>query len=130
MDFVSQTLVARGWAPTDEWYNDAQEDWAPAFVDVPSFDEWLSEHPEYGAVRLPMSARDQLKIGDIVMMDWDGDGSLDHAQIVSGILHIDGMTHILMVGHDIDTDYRDLDASLLTEGMPGATAYFWSLPAA
>lgn len=128
MNFVSQTLVARGWETTDEWYNDAQESWADAFVDVPSFDAWLGSHPEYGATRLDGSQRDQLKIGDIVMFDWDNDGSLDHAQIVSGIAVIDGVRHIYLVGHDLDTHYRDLDQALKTEGGPDATAYFWSLP--
>lgn len=128
MDFVSQTLVARGWQPTPDWFNDAQQDWAPAFVDVPSFDYWLSAHPEYGAVRLDGSQRAQLKIGDIVMFDWDGDGALDHAQIVSGMQVIDGHLHIYLVGHTIDTDYRDLDEALATEGGPDAKVYFWSLP--
>lgn len=128
MDFVSQTLVARGWATTDEWYNDAQEGWAPAFVDVPAFDDWLSSHPELGAVRLDGSQRDQLKIGDIVMFDWNNDGSPDHAQVVSGIRVIGGVRHIYLVGHDIDTDYRDLDDALKTEGGPNANVSFWSLP--
>jgi hypothetical protein len=128
MDFVSQTLVARGWATTDDWFNDAQQEWAPAFVDVPSFDEWLSAHPEYGATRHTLADRDELKIGDIVMFDWDNDGSLDHAQIVSGVTVVDGETKIFLVGHDIDTHYRDLDEALKTEGGPDATAFFWSLP--
>lgn len=129
MNFVSQTLVARGWTPTADWFNDAQAEWAPAFVDVPSFDSWLAGHPEYGAVRLDGSQRAQLKIGDIVMFDWNNDGSLDHAQIVSGMRVIDGQLHIYLVGHDIDTHYRDLDQALATEGGPDAAVYFWSLPA-
>ncbi len=128
MDFVSQTLVARGWATTPDWFNDAQQEWANAFVDVPSFDAWLSSHPEYGAVRLDGSQRAKLKIGDIVMFDWNDDGSLDHAQIVSGIQMINGKLHIYLVGHDIDTNYRDLDQALATEGDPNAKVYFWSLP--
>jgi hypothetical protein len=129
MDFVSQTLVARGWTTTDDWFNDAQQSWAPAFVDVPYFDAWLRDHPEIGAVQLSLAQRDQAKIGDIVVFDWDGDGSLDHAMIVSGIEHVDGQTKILLVGHDINSQYRDLDTALATEGQSGATAYIWSLPA-
>lgn len=129
MDFVSQTLVARGWTTTDDWYNDAQQSWAPAFVDVPYFDAWLRDHPEIGAVQLSLAQRDQAKIGDIVVFDWDGDGSLDHAMIVSGIEHVNGQTKILLVGHDINSQYRDLDTALATEGQAGATAYIWSLPA-
>ncbi len=130
MDFVSQTLVARGWTTTDEWYNHAQEDWAPAFISVTSFDDWLGQHPELGAVKLDSSQRDQLKIGDIATFDWDNDGTPDHAQIVSGIRMINGVRHIYLVGHDIDTDYRDLDDAIKTEGGPDATVSFWSLPSA
>lgn len=129
MNFVSQTLVARGWQVDSDWYNNAQEDWAPAFVDVPSFIDWLDAHPELGATRLTLAQRDQVKVGDLVMFDWNNDGSYDHAQVVSAVTVVDGVTRISMVGHDIDTDFRDLDDALATGGQPGATAFFWSLPA-
>ena len=131
MNFVSQTLVARGWEPTDDWFNDAQEDWAPAFVDVPSFDDWLRSHPEYGATTLTLDQRDQVKIGDVVLFDWDGDGSLDHAQVVSRVTKLaNGEIRIGMVGHNLDSDYRDLDDALSSDGQGGAnaTAFFWSIP--
>ena len=131
INFVSQTLVARGWQPTDEWFNDAQEDWAPAFVHVPSFDAWLREHPEYGATTLTLDQRDQVKIGDVVLFDWEGDGSLDHAQVVSRVTTLaDGSIRIGMVGHNLDSEYRDLDQALSADGQggPNATAFFWSIP--
>lgn len=124
INFVSQTLVARGWVPTDEWFNDAQEDWAAAFVHVPSFDEWLSSHPEYGAVRLGLDQIDDVKIGDVVLFDWEGDGSLDHAQIVSGVDDGD----VLMVGHNVDSTYRSITAALESQGHEAAQVYFWSIP--
>ena len=94
MNFASQTLVARGWTPTTDWFNDAQEDWAPAFVHVPSFDEWLASHPEYGAVKFAHTDR-----------------------------------AAAMVGHNLDTMYRDLDGALATQGGPNAMAWIWSIPA-
>lgn len=124
INFVSQTLVARGWVPTDDWFNDAQEDWAPAFVHVPSFDEWLSSHPEYGAVRLGLDSIDQVKIGDVVLFDWEGDGSLDHAQVVSGLEDGD----VLMVGHNVDSTYRSVTAALAEQGHEAAQVSFWSIP--
>jgi hypothetical protein len=129
MNFVSQTLVARGWTVTEDWFNDAQEDWADAFVYLPTFDEWMTEHPEIGGVRLPGTATDQVKIGDIVIFDWDGDGSLDHAQVISGIENVDGVITIEMVGHDRDSDYRTIEQALAEQGLAGATVAFWSLPA-
>jgi hypothetical protein len=128
MNFVSQSLLARGWAMTDEWYSyDAGSDWGDAWGHVPSFDEWLRAHPEYGASTLSFDQRDQVKIGDLVVFDWDGDGSLDHIQVVSSITVVDGVTKIGMVGHNLDSDYRDLD-TVITVDHPGATGYFWSIP--
>lgn len=127
-NFVSQSLLARGWSMTDDWYNyDAGEDWADAWGHVPSFDEWLRAHPEYGATTLGLDQRAQAKIGDLVVFDWDGDGVLDHIQVVSSIAVVDGEVKIGMVGHNLDSDYRDLD-TVLTVDHPGATGYFWSIP--
>lgn len=127
-NFVSQSLLARGWTMTDDWYNnDAGDDWAPAWGHVPSFDEWLRSHPEYGATTLGFDQRDSVKIGDLVVFDWDNDGSLDHIQVVSAITVADGVTSIAMVGHNLDSDYRDLDTAI-TVDHPGATGYFWSIP--
>ncbi len=126
INFVSQTLVARGWGTTPDWFNNAQEDWAAAFVHVPSFDEWLSARPEYGATRLTMAQSAEVKIGDIVMFDWDGDGSLDHAQVVSRVIR----DQILMVGHDLNSTHRSIDLALAQQGTPAAQVFFWSIPAA
>lgn len=128
MNFVSQSLLARGWTMTDEWYSaDAGADWGDPWGHVPSFDEWLRGHPEYGATTLGFDQRDQVKVGDLVVFDWDGDGSLDHIQVVSAITVKDGVTSIAMVGHNTDSDYRDLDQTI-TVDHPGATGYFWSIP--
>lgn len=129
MNFVSQTLVARGWTPTSDWFNDAQREWASAFVYVPDFDEWMSRHPELGATRLGMADLDLLKPGDVVMIDWDGNGFFNHAQVVSAIEYRDGEPRVLMVGHNADSTYRDLQDALERYGTEDAVAYFWSLPA-
>lgn len=128
MNFVSQTLIARGWAPTDDWFNLAQEDWAPAFVHVPSFDEWLASHPEYGAQRWGLDRVDDVKIGDVVMFDWDGDGSLDHAQVASSVRIVEGEAEIGMVGHNVDSTYRTIEDALEEQGTEKATVSFWSIP--
>lgn len=129
MNFVSQTLVARGWPMTDEWYNLAQVDWADPFVHVPSFDEWLAAHPELGAVKYTLEeGRGLARLGDIVVFDWDGDGSLDHAQVVSSLLGDGDDTRIALVGHNRDTTYRDVDGALLEQGTSEARAWIWALP--
>lgn len=127
-NFVSQSLIARGWTMTDDWYNyDAGNDWSDAWGHVPSFDEWLRSHPEYGATQLSFDQRDQVKVGDLVVFDWDNNDSLDHIQVVSSVTVVDGVTKIGMVGHNLDSDYRDLDTTITVEH-PGATGWFWSIP--
>ena len=126
MNFVSQTLVARGWQTTPEWFNDAQRDWASPFVYAPDFDTWLQGHPELGATRLDQYQADQVKVGDVVLMDWEGNGFFNHAQIVSAIEWEGGEPRILMVGHNVDSTYRDLETALADD--PNGYAVFWSIP--
>lgn len=127
-NFVSQSLIARGWTMTDDWYNyDAGADWSDSWGHVPSFDEWMRSHPEYGTTQLSFDQRDQVKVGDLVVFDWDNNDSLDHIQVVSAVTVVDGVTKIAMVGHNLDTDYRDLDQTI-TVDHPGAIGWFWSIP--
>jgi hypothetical protein len=124
---VSQALLARGWTETPDWYNHAQQDWADAFVHVPSFVDWLDAHPEYGTSKLSLDERDKVKLGDLVVFDWDRDGSLDHIQMVSALVPTSAGIEVKMVGHNLDSDYRDLDHAI-TVDEPGAAAFFISIP--
>ena len=127
-NFVSQSLLVRGWTMDADWYSeDAGEDWSAAWGYVPAFDEYLREHPERGATEASLDERSTIKIGDVVMFDWEGNGVLDHVQIVSSITVVNGETKIGMAGHNADTDFRDLDTTI-TVDHPGATAYFWRIP--
>jgi hypothetical protein len=129
VNFVSQTLLARGWEMTSSWHNyNAGAQWTGPWIHVPSFDTWLRNNPQYGAVQLNFDQRDQVKIGDLVVFDWNVNNSLDHIQVVSAIDEVDGRLEIKMVGHNKDTDFRDLDDTVSVDH-PGASGYFWSLPA-
>jgi len=127
-NFVSQTLIARGWQMNDDWYNkDAAADWSPAWGYVPSMDAYFSAHAaELGLTKYSFDQRDKIKVGDIVMFDWNDNDSLDHVQIVSAVNNVNGKITIEMAGHNTDTDYRDLDHTITVEH-PGATGHFWSL---
>lgn len=127
MNFVSQTLIARGWSMTSGWHNTGGGDYSSPFIYAPAFDDWMAASPETGAVRLGMDDIDRIKVGDIVMLDWENNGFANHTQIVSLVEVVDGKTEIYMVGHNLDTIYRDLAATLAAKG-PDAVAYFWSLP--
>ena len=127
-NFVSQSLLARGWTMDAEWYSeDGGDDWGAPWGYVPAFDEYLRAHPELGATEASLDERSTIKIGDLVMFDWEGDGALDHVQIVSSITTLEGVITIGMAGHNTDSDYRDLDTTI-TVDHPGATAYFWRIP--
>ncbi|GAA1699129.1 hypothetical protein GCM10009792_18940 [Microcella alkalica] len=129
MNFVSQTLIERGWEMTPEWHSyDVGADYTSPWIYVPSFDAFLRDNPQLGAVQLGLDQRDQAKVGDLVVFDWNNNNALDHIQIVSAIEQVDGRTVVKMVGHNLDSDLRDLDETI-TVDHPGATGYFWSLPA-
>ncbi|WP_348789829.1 DUF1287 domain-containing protein [Leifsonia sp. NPDC080035] len=127
-NFVSQSLIARGWQMNDDWYNhDAAADWSPAWGYVPAMDQYFRDNAaQLGLTEYSFDQRDKIKVGDIVMFDWNDNDSLDHVQIVSAVEKVDGQIKIKMVGHNEDTDYRDLDNAITVEH-PGAIGHFWSL---
>lgn len=127
-NFVSQTLVARGWAQNSQWYNTgAAANWSPAWGYVPAMDNYFSANAaSLGLTEYPLDQRQNIKVGDIVMFDWNNNDSLDHVQIVSAVDHVNGKIVIKMAGHNTDTDYRDLDTTI-TVTHPGAVGHFWSL---
>lgn len=127
-NFVSQTLIARGWQMNSQWYNhDAAADWSPAWGYVPAMDNYFSENAaKLGLTKYSFDQRDKIKVGDIVMFDWNDNGSLDHVQIVSAVEKVNGQIRIKMVGHNEDSDYRDLEEAI-TVDHPGGTGHFWSL---
>lgn len=125
-NFVSQTLVARGWSQTSTWYNNsgsASSTWSF----VPSLDNWLkSGGPD--VTRLSIEERNKVKVGDVAVFSWSGTTYRDHVMIVSDVIpQEDGTNKIELVGHNLDYDFRDLDETL-TEEHPGGTAWFYSIP--
>lgn len=131
-NFVSQTLIQRGWEMTDDWFSyDQSTNRTGSWGYVPAMDAWLEANAEqYGLTKLSSEQRDQVKVGDIVMFDWERNGTNNHVQIVSDVVHeADGSISILMVGHNKDTDFRDFDETI-TVDWPGGAGYFWSIPEA
>jgi outer membrane lipoprotein-sorting protein len=127
-NFVSQTLIARGWTQTAAWYNkNAAADWSPAWGYVPSMDNYFRANAtSLGLTKYSFDQRDKIKVGDIVMFDWNDNDSLDHVQLVSAVQDVDGKISIEMAGHNEDSDYRDLDEAITVEH-PGGIGHFWSL---
>ncbi|GAB3610137.1 hypothetical protein GCM10027414_22630 [Humibacter ginsengiterrae] len=129
-NFVSQTLIARGWKMNDEWYNhDAAEEWSPAWGYVPAMDNYFAANAKsLGLTEYPFDERSKIAVGDIVVFSWAGTDEYDHVEIVSKVIDttVDGKKHvdIKMAGHNRDTEYRDLDY-VLDKEYPGASGHFW-----
>ncbi|MFZ7089267.1 amidase domain-containing protein [Curtobacterium sp. RRHDQ10] len=130
-NFVSQTLVARGWQQRADWYSrDAGAQHTTTWTYCPSMDPWLiANAATFGLTRRPLEARDEVRIGDIVMWDWNHNGSPDHVTIVSEVSKdADGTTRIKSASHNEDGPYRDLD-EMITVQHPGGTAWFHTFDA-
>jgi hypothetical protein len=128
-NFVSQSLIQRGWTQTGAWHNFNQgADWTPSWGYVPAMNQFFADTPALGLTRLSLDQRDQVKVGDVAMFDWNQNDTPDHVMIVSQVSTEGGKTIIKAVGHNKDFDYRDLDETITVEH-PGGNAWFWSVPA-
>jgi len=126
-NFVNQTLIARGWVQTDEWYSEwnTTGDFSDSWARGPAMDAYFASQTDR-ATRLSLEQRDQVKVGDVVMFDWDpaSENGVDHTMLVSKVDPATGA--ISMAGHTIDAQYRDLDHAITVENQ-GATAWFYSI---
>lgn len=125
-NFVNQTLVARGWQQTDDWFSDwaTTGDFSLSWVRGGDMDAWFAANPL--ATYLSIDQRDQVKIGDVVMFDWnpEDDDGVDHTMIVSAVDHNTGA--ISLAGHTLDATDRDFDTAITIDN-PGGTAHFYSI---
>jgi hypothetical protein len=128
-NFVNQAMVARGWTQDDAWYSDyaTTGDYSYSWIRGNEMDDYYASRAD--TTYLSLDQRDQVKIGDVVMFDWDpqNDNGVDHTMIVSKVTpNPDGTISIGLVGHTLDAQYRDLDNAITVEN-PGGTAHFWSI---
>jgi hypothetical protein len=112
-NFVSQTLVARGWPMTPAWHNRGGTfaTTTQAWIAVPDFEAWLRRHRKLR--KISDAHRGRVKIGDIAFFDLTNNGIPDHTMVVSDIVRRrNGRIDLRFVGHDIDYRYRDLDTEI------------------
>jgi hypothetical protein len=121
-NFVSQTLLARGWAMNDAWNNRGGQG-SRAWVYAPALEDWLASDPSLGLTRLDDTQRDQLKLGDIAFFDWNGNGNPNHVMIVSDITRGENGLQIKVAGHNEDRDFRDIDEAI-TIDHPGSVVWY------
>lgn len=129
VNFTSQTLLARGWAMTEEWKFDssAREPFTRPWISSTGFRDYLAQHPEL-ATSLSWSQRDKVEPGDIVQFDWDNSGDRDHTAVVSGVSKDieTGERQLLLTSHSpgaFDWPIRDV----LAENSPSTKVYFWHI---
>jgi hypothetical protein len=128
-NFVNQVMLQRGWEQSPEWFSDyaTTGEYSFSWIRGNPMDAYYASRPD--TTRYEFTDRSQLKIGDVVMLDWDpqNDNGVDHTQIVSKVTtNADGTISIAMVGHTLDSTYRDLDNAVTVE-KPGGTAHFYSI---
>jgi hypothetical protein len=128
-NFVNQTMLARGWTQSEDWFSEyaSTGDYSYSWIRGNEMDDYYASRPD--TTRLELTQRDQVKVGDVVMFDWDpqNDNGVDHTMLVSKVTkNLDGTTSIKLVGHTVDAQYRDLDTAITVEN-PGGTAHFWSI---
>lgn len=125
-NFVSQTLLARGWEMTSTW-SSANAQGTQAWVYAPALEDWLASDDGPGLTRLDDSKRDQLKIGDIAFFDWNFNGNPDHVMIISDIVQGPDGLQIKVAGHNENRDFRDVDDAI-TIDHPESTVWYYSVP--
>ncbi|TDS79684.1 amidase domain-containing protein [Amnibacterium kyonggiense] len=108
-NFASQTLLARGWKRSPQWFNYGAGDWSGTWVSSTALSSWLSKRPDL-ATRLVYSQRDAVVVGDIVQFRWPGHpksySSWDHTAIVSKVVVLPNGRHdIYYVAHTLNRQY-------------------------
>jgi hypothetical protein len=130
-NYVSQTLVARGWQQRSDWYNRAGgAQHSATWTYCPAMDPWMTANAaEFGLTRRSLDERSKVRVGDIVFYDWNDNQSPDHVTIVSEVFtEPDGTVRIKSASHNQDGPYRDLD-EMITVQHPGGTAWFHTFDA-
>jgi hypothetical protein len=125
VNFTSQSLIARGWEMTDEWYQNNVTNYSKAWISSTAMMNYFADRPEL-ATALDDDQRDEVAIGDIVQFDWDNSGDRDHTGVVTRIEGSGDDIKIYFAGHTTDSNFRDVDKAI-TVDHPGGTAYYWHL---
>lgn len=128
-NFVSQTLIARGWSMDDYWWHDPEAyegyGYSRAWVSSTALNEYLGTRPDI-ATPLRSSQEHSVEVGDLVMFDWDASGDRDHTAIVSGIKVGNGTRELLLAAHSEGMYNYPLSHELFNN--PDQTkVFFWKI---
>jgi len=123
VNFVSQTLLSRGWSLIPEWTY--KPEFSRAWISSTGFREYLLTKPEL-ATELTWKDRDLIQVGDVVQFDWDNSGDRDHTAIISGIQVINGKRELLHTSHS-PAAFDWSITELLEQQDDRTQVYFWQL---
>lgn len=123
VNFVSQTLLSRGWNLNPDWTYKPK--FSRAWISSTGFREYLLTKPEL-ATELTWEDRDLIQVGDVVQFDWDNSGDRDHTAIISGIQITNGKRELLHSSHS-PAAFDWPITELLAEQDKRTKVYFWQL---
>lgn len=108
-NFASQTLFARGWKRSSQWFNDGPGDWSGSWVSSTALSSWLKSRPDL-ATHLTYAQRDAVTVGDVVQFRWPGHPksytSWQHTAIVSKVVVLPNGRHdVYYVAHTLNRQY-------------------------
>jgi len=126
-NFVSQTLVARGFRQNYRW-NQIKRVPTHAFISSTALKAYLLTLP--GVHEVSSLSPNKVKLGDIAMFDWDRSGDTDHVGIVNYIQRRpDGSLKIYIAQHTMHRYFRSVSWAVQVNH-PNANYSFISLPTA
>jgi hypothetical protein len=126
-DFVSQTLLARGWKMNSRWHNYGGWRMSPAWISSTALRGYIASLGRRTATELNDSQRRYVKVGDVAQFDWDRSGDRDHTAVVSKVVRLaSGRAKIYVSEHTDPWLLRDVD-DMITRVHPGGLAYYWSI---
>lgn len=127
-NFTSQVAQAGGWqfvigSPKDvyaynQWWLYSESDYSHSWSVAHAFHWWLN----YSGRGFWASYNSDALQGDMLQFDWEGDGKIDHAMVISYA----GPNDILLNGHSIDYEDEPLSA-ILARHEPTTQYYIYAM---
>ena len=117
-NFASQTLLARGWKRSAQWFNYGPGRWSGTWVSSTALSTWLKKRTDL-ATKLTYAQRDTVTVGDVVQFRWPGHASSykswEHTGIVSKVVVLPNGRHdIYYVAHTNNRQYGGGTTGLAT----------------
>jgi hypothetical protein len=117
-NFASQTLLARGWTRSSQWFNYGAGNWSGTWVSSTAMSTWLKQRTDL-ATHLTYAQRDAVTVGDVVQFRWPGHSktysSWDHTGIVSKVVVLPNGRHdIYYTSHTLNRQYGGSTGGLAT----------------